>query len=126
MDFIKTIWFPSSNNSLIYEKLYLTTKINYSLKIKNFKIDGFDGFTIIYFAYFSYLQKFISLEQLKLFYNHSQSLTIKLNQNINLLEFIYLNVFNDRFGYRLQSYNLILYLQKKIKENSDFNLYKIF
>ena len=126
MDFIKTIWFTNSNNSLIYERLYLTTKINYSLKIKNFKIDGFDGFTIIYFAYFSYLQKFISLEQLILFYNHCQSLTTKLNQNINLLEFIYLNVFNDLFGNRLLSYNLILFLQQKLKENSDFNLYKIF
>jgi hypothetical protein len=126
MDIIKTIWFSNSNNSLIYDKLYLTTKINYLLKIKNFKIDGFDGFTIIYFAYFSYLQKFISLEQLKLFYNHCRSLTIKLNQNLNLLEFIYLTVFNDKFGNKLQSYNLILFLQKKIKENSDFNLYKIF
>ena len=113
MDIIKTIWFSNSNNSLIYDKLYLTTKINYLLKIKNFKIDGFDGFTIIYFAYFSYLQKFISLEQLKLFYNHCRSLTIKLNQNLNLLEFIYLTVFNDRFGNKLQSYNLILFLQKK-------------
>jgi hypothetical protein len=126
MDIIKTIWFSNSNNSLINDKLYLTTKINFLLKIKNFKIDGFDGFTIIYFAYFSYLQKFISLEQLKLFYNHCQSLTIKLNQNINLLEFIYLTVFNDRFGNKLQSYNLILFLQKKIKENLDFILYKIF
>lgn len=126
MDIIKTIWFQNSNYSLIYDKLYLTTKINYSLRISNFKIDNFDGFTIIYFAYFSYLQKFISFKQLKLFYNHCQSLTIRLNQNINLLEFIYLTVFNNLFGNRLESYNLILFLQKKLKENSDFSLYKIF
>ena len=126
MNIIQTIWFPNSNNSFIYNKLYLTTKINYSLKIPNFTIDGFDGFTIIYFAYFSFLQKFIDLEQIKLFFDHCQLLNIRLNQNINLLELIYLTVFNDKFGNRLKSYDLILFLQNKIKENSDFMLYKIF
>ena len=126
MDIIKTNWFPNSKNSLIYDKLYLSTKINYSLKISNFKLDGFDGFTIIYFAYFSYLQKFISFNQLKLFYNHCQLLTIRLNQNINLLEFIYLTAFNKLFGSKLKSYDIILFLQRNLKENPDFKLYKIF
>lgn len=41
------------------------------------------------------------------------------------MEFIYLTAFNKYFGI-LQSNKLILFLEDKLKENSDFNLYKIF
>jgi len=122
---IKTIFFRDSSNLFISDKLYLTNEFNYSLPINNFSIDGFDGFTIIYLVYLSYLQKFTNFKQIKLFYKYCQ-LTTKLNQNVNLLEFIYLTVFNKLLGNQLESYNIILFLEKKLKENSDFKLYKIF
>ena len=135
LSIIKTSWYPETTNKFIIDRLYLKSKINYSQKLTNFSIDGFDGFSIIYIAYISYIQGYINLKQLKLFYNHSLS-EIKLNQNINLLEFIYLTAFGRIFNPELfnifsvktiiPSYNLILYLQKRLKENKDFILYKKF
>jgi hypothetical protein len=113
---IKTIW----GNRLID-----FTNIDYNKIIENLRIDGFDGFTIIYFIYFSYLQNFTTLEILKNIYSFSP-LNSRLNQNINLLEFIYLTAFNNKFGNILQSYDIIKFLENKIKRNKNFDLYKIF
>jgi hypothetical protein len=124
---IKTIFNKNSNNSFILDKLYLTNKFNCSLRIEEFKIDNFDGFTVIYLVYLSYLQQFTNLKQIKSFYKYCQlSLNARLNQNINLLEFIYLTAFNKLLGGKLKSYDIILFLQKNLKENLDFKLYKIF
>ena len=122
---IKTIFNKDSNNLFILDKLYLTNKFNYSLRIEEFRIDGFDGFTIIYLVYLSYLQQFTNLKQIKSFYKYCP-LNAKLNQNINLLEFIYLTAFNKLLGDKLKSYDIILFLQRNLKENPDFKLYKIF
>ena len=103
---IKTIW---------GNKLIDFTNIDYNKKIENLMIDGFDGFTIIYFIYFSYLQNFTTLKILKHIYSFSP-LNSKLNQNINLLEFIYLTAFNNKFGNILQSYDIIKFLENKIKK----------
>ena len=69
---IKTNWFPNSN-IFISDKLYLDNlyldNLNLNKKLINFKIDGYSGFTIIYFLYFSYLQKFIELTELKKIFN---------------------------------------------------------
>lgn len=112
---IKTIFIKDSNNLFILDKLYLRNKFNYSLPINDFKIDGFDGFTIIYLVYLSYLQLFTNLKQIKAFYKYCP-LTTKLNQNVNLLEFIYLTVFNKLLGNQLKSYNIIF--TKKFERKS--------
>lgn len=124
---IKTTFFNTSSNLFILDKLYLINKFNYSLRIPNniLGIDGFNGFTIIYLVYLSYLQKFTTIKQVIEFYKYCP-LTAKLYQNINLLEFIYLTAFNKLLGNQLKSYDLILFLEKRIKCNIDFKLYKIF
>jgi len=129
---IKTNYYLKSNNSFILDKLYLKNKINYSLKINNLCIDGYDELTIIYLVYVSYIHDYTNFKQIKSFYNYlfenKINLGIELNQGINLLEFIYLTAFNKLFRKKNlpELYKLILFLQKKIKENSDFILYKIF
>ena len=126
-DIIKTIFFKNSSNLFISDKLYLTNKFNYSLRIPIdiLELDGFNGFSIIYLVYLSYLQKFTTIDQIKTFYKYCP-LTAKLHQNINLLEFIYLTAFNPLLGNQLKSYEIILFLEKRIKANIDFKLYKIF
>ena len=142
---IKTDWYDNSTNIFIKKKMYLSNKINYSYRIPNFEICafdkfmsinysyripnfeicGFDGFTIIFLVYFSYMQNYTHLWEIKSMYN-SCPLTQKLLNNVNLLEFIYLTGFNKLIGEQIKINKIILFLQDKLKENPDFNLYKLF
>ena len=120
---IKTIFNKNSNNSFILDKLYLTNKFNCSLRIEEFKIDNFDGFTVIYLVYLSYLQQFTNFKQIKSFYKYCRlSLNARLNQNINLLEFIYLTAFNKLLGGKLKSYDITWYAKKFLVSINSFFL----
>jgi hypothetical protein len=110
---IKTIWFPVS------------IKTCSDSKIPRFILDGYYGFTLPYFVYFSYNQGFISFNEFKSFLDKCTS-TTKLSNNINLLELIYLTLFNKKVHTSMPSYALVEFLQKRIKANDDFILYRNF
>ena len=117
---VKTIWFSDSGK----DKLYLT-KVCPQKKIHNFTLDGYYGFTLLYLVYFSYNQNFIEFSEFKSLLKQC-SLNTKLTNNINLLELIYLSMFNKKVNTHVPSYVLVQFLQKMIAPNNDFYLYNIF
>lgn len=117
---VKTSWFSDSGK----DKLYLTKSCPLK-KITDFSLDGYYGFTLLYLVYFSYNQGFIEFGEFKLFLENCD-LDTRLSNNINLLELVYLTVFNKKLHISVPSYKVVQFLQNKIQKNNDFALYKIF